>query len=146
MPAANSVGESQSDGKAENAVQRLEDMVRTYKAALEDHIGYRIPSKHPVIRWIVEHAACTYNRHVCNSDGVTPSEAIHCQRSRSKLVEFSEQIFYNVPKILRAKLKLRYRICTFLGNSQSTSEAYIAIKNGSAIKSKSIVRVVRPSR
>ena len=90
MPEASAVGESLSNGKAENAVQRLEDMVRTYKAALEDHIGYRIPSKHPVIRWSVEHAACTYNRHVCNSDGVTPYEAIHGQRSRGQFIEFGE--------------------------------------------------------
>ena len=146
VPEASAVGESQSNGKAENAVQRLEDMVRTYKAALEDHIGSRIPSRHPVIRWIVEHAACTYNRHVCNSDGVTPYEAIHGQRSRGKLVEFGEQVFYYVPKRLRAKLNLRFRIGTFLGNSQSTNEAYVAIKNGSVIKSRSIVRVVKPSR
>ena len=95
------VGGNLSNGKAENAVQRLEDMVRTYTAALEIHIGYRIPSKHPVIGWIVEHAACTYNRHVCNSDGITSYEAMHDQRAKGKLVEFGEQTFYYAHKSQR---------------------------------------------
>ena len=50
-----------------------------------------------------------------------------------------------MPKRLRAKLNPRFRIGTFLGNSHSTNEAYVAIKNGSVIKSRSIVRVVKPS-
>jgi hypothetical protein len=94
IPEASAVGESQSNGRAENAVQRLEDLVRTYKAALEAHIDMRIPSLHPVIRWIVDHAASVYNRHVITDEGTTPYEAIHGQRSRGKLAEFGEQVFY----------------------------------------------------
>ena len=44
VPEASSAGESQSNGRAENAVQRLEDMVRTFKSALETNIGSRISS------------------------------------------------------------------------------------------------------
>ena len=55
-------------------------------------------------------------------------------------------MFYYVPKRLRAKLTLRYRMGTFLGNSQSSNEAYIAIANGDVIKSRTIVRVVEGSR
>ena len=47
VPEASAVGESQSNGKAENAVHKIEDMVRTYKAALEGHIGARVPANHP---------------------------------------------------------------------------------------------------
>ena len=61
MPESSAVGESQSNDKAENSVQRLEDMIRTYKSALEAHINFRIPPKHPLIRWIVDHAASVYN-------------------------------------------------------------------------------------
>ena len=44
VPEANAVGERKSNGKAENTVRRLEDIVRTYKAALEDHIGDSWPA------------------------------------------------------------------------------------------------------
>ena len=98
VPEASAVGESQSNGRAENAVQRLEDLLRTYKCALETNIGFRIPVEHPVIDWMVEHAASVYNRHVCNDEGTTPYEFIHGQRSRGKLCELCEQVFYYVPK------------------------------------------------
>ena len=62
-PEASAVGESQSNGAAESAVGQLEDLTRTYKAALEDGISQRIPSDHPVIAWLVEHAASVYNRY-----------------------------------------------------------------------------------
>ena len=56
-PEASAVGESQSNGKAEDAVQRIEDLVRTYKAALESRIKTQVTVTHPVMKWMVEHAA-----------------------------------------------------------------------------------------
>ena len=146
VPESSAVGESQSNGRAENAVQRLEDMLRTYKCALETNVGFRVPIGHPVISWMVKHAASVYNRHVCNDEGTTPYEYIHGQRSRGKLAEFGEQVFYYIPKKLRAKLNLRFRLGTFLGNSQSSNEAYVATAAGDVIRTRSIVRVVAPSR
>ena len=146
VPESSAVGESASNDRAENAVQRLEDLLRTYKCALETNVGFRIPVSHPVISWMVEHAASIYNRHVCNDEGTTPYEHIHGQRSRGKLAEFGEQVFYYVPKAMRAKLNLRFRLGTFLGNAQSANEAYVATSAGDVIKTRSIVRVVAPSR
>ena len=115
-------------------------MIRTYKSALEEHIEFRIPSKHPLIRWIVDHAASVHNRHVCNSAGVTPCQAIHGQISTGKWCEFGEAMFYYVPKRLRSKMDLRFCIGTFLGNS------LLAVAKGNVITSRSIVRVAAPSR
>ena len=146
VPEASATGESQSNGRAENTVQRLEDLLRTYKCALETNIGHRVPTDHPTMHWMVEHAASVYNRHVCNDEGTTPYEYIHGQRSRGKLAEFGEQVFYYIPKKLRAKLNLRVCLGTFLGNSQSSNEAYIATTTGDVVRSRSVVRVVAPSR
>ena len=41
---------------------------------------------------------------------------------------------------------LRWRVGTFLGNAMSTNEAYVAASNGDVIRSRSIVRVMDPSR
>ena len=96
VPEASAVGESQSNGRAENAVQRLEDLVRTYKAALEDHIGDKVPSQHPLIRWMVEHAASVYNRHVVTEDGVTPMKLsmVNGPEARQLNVESKCSIMY----------------------------------------------------
>ena len=146
VPEASAVGESQSNGKAENAVQRLEDLVRTYKSALESHTRIRIPARHPITRWMVEHAASIHNRYVLNEDGSTPYEVLHGQRYRGKVAEFGEQCFYFVPKKLRSKLNLRFRVGTFLGNSQSSNEAFVADSKGEVIKTRAVVRVVEASR
>ena len=61
VPESSAVGESPSNGKAERAVQSIEDMTRTYPSALEDRIRAKIPTQHPVMRWLVEHAASMLN-------------------------------------------------------------------------------------
>ena len=145
-PEASAVGESHSNGRAEIAVQKLEDLLRTLKSALETNAQLRIEATSPLMMWMVEHAASLYNRHLCNPDGKTPFEAIHGQRWKGKMVEFGEQVFYFVPKRLRAKLNLRWRVGTFLGNSQTTNECFVASSNGDVVKTRAIVRVIEPSR
>ena len=49
-----SVGESQSNGKAERTVQRVEDLIRTLKSATETKLGARIGSTLPAMAWLVE--------------------------------------------------------------------------------------------
>ena len=146
VPEASSVGESQSNGKAEAAVKLFEDKLRTYKCALETRIQHRISSDCSALRWMIEHVCSIHNRNVCNNDGRTPFETIHGQRWRGKMVEFGEQVFYYVPKRLRAKLNLRWRLGTFLGNAQSTNECYVAAANGDVIRTRAITRVVEASR
>ena len=64
----------------------------------------------------------------------------------NKLAEFGERCFYWIPKKLRPKLDLRWRIGTFVGNSQSSNEAFVAVGNGDVIKTRSVVRVMAPMR
>ena len=61
VPEKRAVGESPSNGKAERAVQSVEDMVRSYLHALESRIKTKLPANHPVMRWMVEHAAAMLN-------------------------------------------------------------------------------------
>ena len=146
VPEASSVGESQSNGRAESSVLRIQDLVRTYKCALESRLSTRIPCDHPIFYWMVEHAASVYNRYVCTEEGTTPYQNLHGQRFRGRAVEFGEQVFYYVPKRLRSKMSLRWRLGTFVGNHQNSNEALVASSAGDIIKVRSIVRVVQSSR
>lgn len=146
VPEASAVGESASNGRAERAVQAIEDMLRTLKIALETRLGVRVPSAHPVLRWLVEHAATVLNRYRVNENGRTPYEEIHGQRSTQRVVEFGEQIFYSVPKSLRAKLSRRWRIGTYLGLVSASNEHFIGTSAGNVVKARSVCRVVEASR
>ena len=146
VPEYSAVGESASNGRAERAVQTIEDQLRTLKSGLEERIGGRIPSTHPVLKWLIEHSASVLNRYRVNDDGQTPYEALHGKRYNLKIVEFGEQIFYSVPKRLRAKLSLRWRIGTYLGVANASNEHIVATKAGNVVKARSVVRVVPASR
>ena len=63
VPETGAVGESQSNSRAERAVQTLEDQLRTLKAALESRIQARVPSTHPVVRWLIEYSATILNKY-----------------------------------------------------------------------------------
>ena len=62
VPENSAVGESQSNGRAERAVQRLEDHVRTFLGELEERLGVQLKPNSPVLSWLVEYAAALPNR------------------------------------------------------------------------------------
>jgi hypothetical protein len=51
------VGESQSNGVAERAVQAAGEHIRVVKLALENKVGIRSPAVRPIMSWIAKHAA-----------------------------------------------------------------------------------------
>ena len=68
------VGDHDSNGEAEQAVQKIEDEVRTWKSTLDDAIGDRIPPSHSMLAWIVEHVASIDRSAAIGEDGRTPLE------------------------------------------------------------------------
>ena len=65
------VGDSKANGVAERAVQSVEKMVRVHKLAFENRIGARLPVKHPLFAWLVEHVSDILNRFLVGRDGKT---------------------------------------------------------------------------
>ena len=145
-PEHSAVGESASNGVAERTVQQFEDLLRTLKAALEARLKTRLPSKHPVMRWLIQHVASIYNRQSTNYDGQTPHEARHGRRSNGRTAEFGEKVLYFVPKRLRAKIDMRWRVGIFLGTAERTNEAFVGTVSGNVVKSRAITRVVHASK
>ena len=146
VPEMSAVGESASNGKAERAVQTFEDQLRTLKSALDSRLKQKVPVNHPLMNWLVEHTANVINRYAITSDGSTPYQALHGKRSTLKVVEFAEQVFFYVPKKLRAKLSRRWQLGTYLGLVNSSNEHMVATRHGNVVKSRSVVRVVEASR
>ena len=120
--------------------------MRTIKAGLESRLGKKIPIKHPVILWMVEHVSSIINRHFVASHGKTAYEFVHGKRSKGRTAEFGEKVLYHVPKKLRSKLDLRWRAGIFLGTAPSSNEIFIGADNGTVIRSRSVCRVVTEYR
>ena len=125
VPENSAVGSSASNGRAERTVQAIEDLVRCYKAALEAHLDWKIPVGHAVIRWLVEHAADVMNKMAINKSGHTPYEELHGRKAKERRAEFGERVFYSTPRKGRAKLDLRWKLGAYLGQSDSSNEAFV---------------------
>ena len=145
-PEHSAVGESASNGKAERTVQQFEDLIRTLKAALESRVGCRIDNTAVIMSWLVQHTADIFNRHSTNSEGRTPYESRHGRRSHGRTAEFGERVMYYVPKKLRSKLDLRWRVGVFLGTATRSNEAYVGTRSGNVVRSRSICRVVEENK
>ena len=135
------VGESQSNGKAEAAVKAVEDQLRVMKAALESRIGARIPSQHPVMKWLVEYASIVLNKYAIQPTGRTAYHDLHGKNVNEQLVEIGDVILHYVPRKRRQKLDTRWALGVFLGTTMSTNESYIGLANGSVVRGRAINRV-----
>ena len=72
IPERTPVGDSQADARAEQAVQSCECQMRTMKIALERRLKVTVPTAHPLMAWLVQHAADTMNRCALDRAGRTP--------------------------------------------------------------------------
>ena len=82
VPENSAVGESQSNGRAERAVQQLEDHVRTFLGELEHRLGQSIKSDHPILAWLVEYAAVVLNKyHVQEAIDQSAYEFLHGRKA-----------------------------------------------------------------
>eukprot|EP00972_Heterocapsa_arctica_P065032 9599674-Heterocapsa_arctica.AAC.1 len=64
------VAESASKGVIEKGVQQLEQ-VCVLKLGLQQRIGSFVPTNHPIITWLVPHAADSFNKLEVVADGKT---------------------------------------------------------------------------
>ncbi len=63
------VGDHQAHGLAENAVRNVQGQFRVIKDALESRHGTRVDGEHPVVPWMVMHAAWVVNRSRKDDEG-----------------------------------------------------------------------------
>ena len=98
IPVEPPVGESQSNGAMENAVKLVKGMLRVHLSALERKTGARIPSKHPIMAWLVEHAGDVVTKYLQGSDGRTGFERLFGKQVHEEGLEYGERLLYKKRK------------------------------------------------
>ena len=133
------VGESQSNGRAERAVQALEQQVRVLKLNLEQRLSAEIPATHPAIAWLVQHAAFLVTRLFRRRTGRTSYELVRGRPYSSELVEFGQVVFYKkLGKPRGGDLSRRWDVGLWLGKDVRADEHVIAASSTSTIRVRSI--------
>ena len=133
--------DSQSNGTAERAVQSVEGMVRTMKLDLEEKLGVPIPCAHPIMSWMVEHAAETLNRYLVGEDGKTPYERLRGKKYRGEMYEFGRWMMHRFPgKPEGGSMQPRWAEGVWLGKAVSSDEHVIGMADGTIVKARSVTR------
>ena len=80
----------QSNGLAEAAVKSVTAHARTLYLGLQTRIGKLIPLEHPVVAWLLRHAAFLLAIRKRGNDGCTPYERLKGRGFNNRLLEFGE--------------------------------------------------------
>ena len=91
------VGDSNSNGKVERAIQDFKGLVRTLRSDLESKIGRRIRLDDPIVPWMVRHAAHLINVSRVRHDGRTAFQLMKGRRSNGKHSPFIEIVLFLIP-------------------------------------------------
>ena len=119
--------DSKSNGDAENAVKQVTKLLRTLKLCLEERISKKIPTSHPLLTWLVEHAAWLLNTRVVGQDGTTPYARTKGKSYSKRSVGFGEYVMYMLPtkgpqQAAMVKLDARWKHGYIMGYGKTSNE------------------------
>ena len=84
----------QTNGAAESAVRLLKGTLKANLLSLERHIQARVPVDHPIVTWLVSHAAGVRTMRVKGPDGRTAQQRARGSAISTILIPFGEVCRY----------------------------------------------------
>ena len=98
IPENSPVGDSQSNGLVERAIQSVKKQVRIIKDALDHRLGSKLAPNSTVLLWLIEYARTVVSRYGVGKDGKTAYQRIRGNRAQRPMAEFGEQVLFKLPK------------------------------------------------
>ena len=145
IPVNSPVGDSQSNGRVENAIKKVRNMVKTILSSLESRWGIRVARDHPVYPWVFEWAADLMTRYAHVGDlGKTAVQLIRGSKSSRNIAQFGEKILYKPLKLSghhRGNMEDTFLDGIFLGMRLRSDEILIGTARG-VIKTRRLRRRV----
>ena len=126
------VGDSNSNGKVERAIQDLKGLIRTLKSALEEKLNDKIKLEDPIVPWLVRHAGHLITRCRVRENGRTSYQMMKGRRSNAKLVPFGEVVLFKIPKTQHkvGSFEDRWETGVWIGFIMRTGEHVVATSKG----------------
>ena len=148
VPVNSLVGESQSNGRDENAVQRVQGLIRTPKDALERRLNTRIRLSDAICPLMVEWAAGLITRYVKGQTGRTVYREARGHDAQAPVAEFREKIMYmpskNTSKSV-PQVDAKFHDGVWQGLRTNSDESIIGTPNR-VIKAKTVRRLLEDQR
>ena len=133
IPTNSPVGESECNGRAEDATRRVKEKARILIAQMEDGIQEKIEKGSNIIPWIVRWAGELISKYTPGFDGKTPYEIIRGERCRVRMAIFGECVLYlplKTANSLKEQAQPRMKQGIWLGVLERTEEAIIGTAQG----------------
>ena len=122
------VEEHQSNGTIQVTVREIQKQARVMKSALEERMKCEVPSKHPILAFLVEHAWKLMSRYQVGRDGRTAYQLHAGKPHRRQLVEFRERVHFMPIRLggaKQAKLDPKWQDGAFIGIRDRSDEMLI---------------------
>lgn len=104
--------------------------IRTFRAQLQQNYGRTIASKHPIIPWLVRHAAYLLNRYATHADGNTSYFCRWNRDHQAPLCEFGKTVQYLLPTAKQLpKMEQQFFRVSWLGRDTTSGETLLGIGN-----------------
>ena len=88
------VGESECNGRAENAIRRVEIKVRTLRSHIEEGTGVKLDMTKPFATWLIRWAGEILTKYTQGKDGKSPWERRRGEKCKKPIVPIGEKVFY----------------------------------------------------
>ncbi|CAK0878028.1 unnamed protein product [Prorocentrum cordatum] len=123
-------GSHQSNGTIENAVERVEPLLRTLHTELEFNLKVKIGPKSLIMPWLVRHVEFLLTRFAIKTDGRTAWERLGRAKYKSELGKIGETIDYKIQAKDYPKLEPRWSEGLFLGRRDENDEIIVGTVRG----------------
>jgi len=142
--------DSQANGGVENGIRNLRGMLRSIRCCLEDRLGRRFPVDHPVLAWMVSHAASIMTIRHKGVDGRTAWMRVRGRPFGLRRAGFGELCQFKLPMrgpraLARGNTADRWEKGVFLGYS-ADANTYVYSNAAGIQTSRCLERLPYPNR
>ena len=133
IPEQSAKGESQSNGRAEDAAKLVREFMRVLKEQVEGEAKIKIDGDETITLWMIRWAAMLCSRFLVGQDGRTGFERRRGRTCRIPVIPFAEYVWYRQIRKGKAqedKLETELKEGLWLGHARNSNEVLIGTDKG----------------
>ena len=133
IPEGPAKGESQSNGRVEEAGKTVRGFVRVFKEQLEEKAEVKLEPEDDILQWMIRWAAMVPSRFLVGKDGKTGHERRRGRKCKIHCIPFAEKVWYKrirERKQQENKMDSEWFEGLWLGHHRNTNEILIGTTEG----------------
>ena len=131
IPLNSSVGESESNGRAENAIRRVQEKIRVLRHQIEQGLEQLLADGSPIMVWLIRWSAELISKYSPGADVEIAYERIRHEGCKTPVIPFGAAVMYLPMKtVTRSKGQSARKLGLWLGTIERIEEHIIGTMIG----------------